>query len=1074
MAATQADRNLLFGILALQMDCIGRDALIDAMNAWVLDKVKPIDEILLDQGVLDPEDHALLVPIIRRHLSKHGDDASRSLAALSSATTARDAIASIVDADVQASLALLDTAARTRPPAGEAGATMPHAGSPRPAGSRFRVLRPHARGGLGEIYVARDEELGRTVALKQIQADKLGNPHLRSRFLLEAEINGNLEHPGIIPVYGLGTYDDGTPFYAMRFIQGDSLKEAIAAFHRDAPSLDSTTYNLRLRQLLGRFVDVCDAIAYAHSRGILHRDLKPANIMLGPYGETLIIDWGLAKAVGRHDAAGESEPVGGATFVPTSGSGIEPTVAGSALGTPEFMSPEQASGQLDQLGSATDVYGLGATLYALLTGRPPVVGDGIAEVLEKVRRGEIAPPRSVAPQVPAPLSAVCMKALASKPAERYPGAHALAQDIERFLADEPVTAHHEPWADRARRWMRKHRAASQAAAIALIAIAAVSTASALFVNAARQRESHARSEAENSFAQARRAVNEYLTLVSEDARLRRDLPGLQAFRKELLGKALAYYRDFLRTRVGEPGLRAEVAEAHYRIAQILSEIGTRQEATTAGREALTLLEALAREEPDRAAHRETLGSTHLLLGRIAMDSGLTDEAEDHFRRADQLFATLMDAEPDSTRMRYLRALTWSALGNLQNYWTARNEDAERSFVNARELLRALADDEPSNVDYRNKLASAHHNLSIVQANLGRLDEAEASVRQAILIGRRLAAEEPYNAEVQSFLANNYLQLGVIQFQLNQPSEVERSFEEAGTILRSVVAANPDVRKYRVQLANQTVRLGNLLVGSRRLGEAEEAYLRARDVLARLAADDPEDADSVGLLASVSINLGVLRAMAGDVDQAERHTRIGADALGDFVTTHPDVAEYRFEWANALYNLALYQRKLERLDDAEGTIDRSHKAITQLVEGDGANVVRYRKLWAQILLLRAMILVGVGRLTEAEPLFERSEAIIEREFPKDGGMHYDLACALSVRSAALESDRTGGDSAEASPRRDHAARAVSWLRRAVDAGAADASQILGDPDLAPLRNRSDFESLIGELFDGTFPSQPFAS
>ena len=176
-------------------------------------------------------------------------------------------------------------------------------GSSTSAGTRFHILRPHAEGGLGKVSVARDEELGREVALKEIKAAHAHHQDSRARFLLEAEITGGLEHPGIVPVYGLGKYDDGRPFYAMRFIRGDSLKEAVDRYHNVSGTLrapaKSGTRNvpdtIELRKLLGRFLDVCNAIAYAHSRGVLHRDLKPGNIMLGKFGETLVVDWGLAK-----------------------------------------------------------------------------------------------------------------------------------------------------------------------------------------------------------------------------------------------------------------------------------------------------------------------------------------------------------------------------------------------------------------------------------------------------------------------------------------------------------------------------------------------------------------------------------------------------------------------------------------------------------------------------------------------------------------------------------------------------------------------------------------------------------
>jgi serine/threonine protein kinase len=236
--------------------------------------------------------------------------------------------------------------------------------------------------------VALDAELHREVALKQILDHHAEDPVSRARFLLEAEVTGGLEHPGIVPVYGLGTYPDGRPYYTMRFIRGDSLKEAIARFHADsALKSDPGRQSLELRKLLRRFTDVCNAIEYAHSRGVLHRDIKPGNIIVGQHGETLVVDWGLAKATGRSEPGAEER-----TLVPSSASGSAETLPGSALGTPAYMSPEQARGEIEHLGPRSDVYSLGGTLYCLLTGQPPLEADDVFEVLRKVQRGEFPPP----------------------------------------------------------------------------------------------------------------------------------------------------------------------------------------------------------------------------------------------------------------------------------------------------------------------------------------------------------------------------------------------------------------------------------------------------------------------------------------------------------------------------------------------------------------------------------------------------------------------------------------------------------------------------------------------------------
>jgi serine/threonine protein kinase len=354
------------------------------------------------------------------------------------------------------------------------------------AGGRFRILREHRRGGLGRICVARDLELGREVAVKEILGDHADDPSSRARFVLEAEVTGNLEHPGVVPVYALGRHDDGRPYYAMRLIRGASLNEAIEELHRrdHRSRTRAAEFVASLRPLVRRLVDVCDALAYAHSRGVIHRDLKPANVLLGPYGETLVVDWGLAKIVGVPDeqvppltapssALEDADDSG--TLRPASGASSMETLPGRAVGTPAYMSPEQAAGALDRLGPASDVYSLGATLYHLLTGLLPFGGDGspLVAVLDRVERGALRRPRELEPRVPPALEAICLKAMARRPEDRYPSMAALGADLERWLDDEPVTARREGLTDRMTRWGRRHKAWATTLAVAALAIVGI-------------------------------------------------------------------------------------------------------------------------------------------------------------------------------------------------------------------------------------------------------------------------------------------------------------------------------------------------------------------------------------------------------------------------------------------------------------------------------------------------------------------------------------------------------------------------------------------------------------------------
>jgi serine/threonine protein kinase/formylglycine-generating enzyme required for sulfatase activity len=460
--ASQDDSNLLFGIIALQMDFITRDQLVAAMGAWALDRSLSLGQVLVEQQAIGEARRLLLESLVQEHVRHHGD-ATRSLASLDPAGDARAALETIEDEGLQ------DSLGRTRPDPGEVTTPDGTAGGSvgrLTSGGRFRILRLHAKGGLGEVFVARDEEVRRDVAVKQIRREQSDNPQGRARFLLEAEITGSLEHPGIVPVYGLGYHEDGRPYYAMRLIRGDSLKEAIARFHDEwATSRDPARQSLGLRTLLDRFIDVCDAIAYAHSRGVLHRDLKPLNVMLGPFGETLVVDWGLAKVTAR---SGEPPPSGETTLAPESALGLDATMTGQQIGTPAYMPPEAAEGRLDLVGPQSDVYSLGATLYAILTGRAPFAERDVPSLLRRVRRGDFVPPRKLQPWIDPALEAICLKAMALEPRDRYPSPRGLAEDVNKWMADEPVSAWREPALWRLARWARRHQPLMASATVATI------------------------------------------------------------------------------------------------------------------------------------------------------------------------------------------------------------------------------------------------------------------------------------------------------------------------------------------------------------------------------------------------------------------------------------------------------------------------------------------------------------------------------------------------------------------------------------------------------------------------------
>ncbi len=332
------------------------------------------------------------------------------------------------------------------------------------AGERLRYImkRFHARGGMGEIWLAEDDRIGREVAVKTLTAT---GAVARERFLIEARITGQLEHPAIIPLHDLSIDDAGQPFYVMKFVRGKSLKAVIAAFY--APNSNRRPIQgVEWFKLLRVLTDICHVVAYAHSRGVLHRDIKPDNIMIGEYGETILLDWGLAKVRGQPDTSAHI------SALPISGSGSAThTQAGSVMGSPLYMPPELADGHASETDERTDVYLLGATLYEILTGQPPRAGRNREEILDLARTASPTPPRKIIPELPRAIEAICLKAMSHHREHRYASAMDLALDVQRYLADEPITACREGTFARVRRWSRKHKLAIRRALSAAAVIA---------------------------------------------------------------------------------------------------------------------------------------------------------------------------------------------------------------------------------------------------------------------------------------------------------------------------------------------------------------------------------------------------------------------------------------------------------------------------------------------------------------------------------------------------------------------------------------------------------------------------
>jgi tetratricopeptide (TPR) repeat protein len=372
------DRNLLFAVLALQADLLDRDQFVQACTLWTARKHTPLADLLVEQGWLTAADRADVERLLGRTLKKHGGDVRASLAE-AAGHQARSALATVDDADVQQSVAVLPSA----PPAvraAESFSTVP----PSDTAGRNILYEEIGRGGMGCVRRGHDPDLRRDLAVKVLHPEYRGNAAVERRFVEEAQVGGQLQHPGVVPVHDLGRCPDGRSYFTMKLVKGRTLAELL----KERPDVRHDQ-----ARFLAVFEQVCQTVAYAHSKGVLHRDLKPRNIMVGAFGEVQVMDWGLAKVLASRDRAGaDPEATAAGTVIRTLRS--DPTAEGDGrtgvVGTPAYWAPEQARGEAEAVDERADVFGLGGLLCVILTGQPPWAGADREALLRKAAAGDLA------------------------------------------------------------------------------------------------------------------------------------------------------------------------------------------------------------------------------------------------------------------------------------------------------------------------------------------------------------------------------------------------------------------------------------------------------------------------------------------------------------------------------------------------------------------------------------------------------------------------------------------------------------------------------------------------------------
>ena len=499
MNKNHAERNLLFAGLGLQLGILSKDKVIRAFTEWLFDKSKPLGEILVAQKGISEEECKALEIAVDANIKQEGGE-KEALASLDQVKNLESDLDHLDDQDLyqtfcsavsmRQSLVHKTNENKTSKPEINLSPEKPK--SQRileKTTDRFERQQFLDAGNLGEIYFARDSELNRTIVNKYIRPDRAHEDLTQALFHLEGEVTGALEHPGIVPVYGLGKDSKDRRYYAMRYINGQKLSRVIADYHGISKGNTGKKQEV-LVGLLQSFESACLAIEYAHQKGVIHCDIKPDNIMIGNFGEVFVVDWGLVVVHGLalntpvEDTLDTLDLGQMPPYRPSdlASSGLHQKQGGSRQGvggTPAYMAPEQLKATREDdvslISPAADVYALGSTLFQILTEKAPHLPkkdtkEKMVDFEQRIMEGKIPAPRDLNSSIPKGLNAIVMKAMALNPKDRYATSRNLAEDVKRFLADEPVQAYQEPILEKTKRWIRKNRTLVGAAMVVLMLV----------------------------------------------------------------------------------------------------------------------------------------------------------------------------------------------------------------------------------------------------------------------------------------------------------------------------------------------------------------------------------------------------------------------------------------------------------------------------------------------------------------------------------------------------------------------------------------------------------------------------
>tara|TARA_R110002072_G_scaffold303141_1_gene495746 strand:- start:69299 stop:72910 length:3612 start_codon:yes stop_codon:yes gene_type:complete len=879
--------------------------------------------------------------------------------------------------------------------------------------SRYTLTQVYGEGGLGQVWLATDPALKREIALKRIRPGKDGSRDAQLRLIKEAQITGQLEHPNIIPVYELEHADSkGRPFYTMKFLRGQTLQEKIQAYH--AKRKAGTDKPLDLINLLNAFCDTCNAVAYAGARGIVHRDLKPQNIMVGDFGEVLVLDWGLAKKIGQPEDVYRDDQIELASVLDET-----ETHVGGVIGTPAYMAPEQAAGRNDHIDARTDVYGLGAVLFCILTGVSPHRGTrtknrvkDTQDLLTRISVGATPSVRDVDPRVPRSLDAICSKAMSHSHLDRYQDARKLAEEVQRFISDEPVSVITESWQERAGRWLRKNRTKAQSLAASALAIMLVSIVAALLINKAWDSEiaahgetqvaleaeeraktaaEQAQQEATQFFLSSRRTVD---TLFRELSDSLSEYPAVQNLRVKLLEEAATEYERLAESRSDVPELKLEAARSLVRLGEVWRLLRNFERATTAFEMAQTKLEEIADQNPsERSAATELVtclngqGLTWATTAPLEQGDGAVDpvaQADRYYLDALERLALLVGKsnESESTENLELKRLEARILANRGSLLsgTDRLEDAQTCLADAEVAFRRIAEADDS------ELSLHEHSKSLVELSQilvlrGQADEGRSKLEESIQIYSRLVDADPDNTRFLSGRADARLSLANALSDDDVLSARLGVYQECVDDYLLLIQSRPDVPLYRSNLVSAETNIAQVLYQQGETTSAGDYAHAALEQVLVLVDADSSSARSHLLEVYVRVTYGQILRDSGDFTDAESAFTSALDKCRQLMQNLPNDFDLWRLQSETKNNLGILYLSTDRPEPAQQAFASAREDFGKALEINPESVaVVNGQAWASSYL--GDVLRLLDREAEAATMYD--EALSLRKPLTSGG------------------------------------------------------------------------------------------